>query len=228
MSGPAGHIDPGLLVRYEDDELDAAQRSSIEAHVESCGTCRAELALVREYASREVGANLGNRSNALRESFRRQLDARFPTTAPAQGASARATRVRPPSRSPGWLTRSLLAASVAVIAFGVYQLRKPSTVTDLGRTLRSEAPQARLSVNVQRVDDGWQLQSRAAERLQDQRVIVVTAKGEVALERLMIGDAFSFTRADLGEFASAQNLFVQIEATDTLGNPIRSRPQRLP
>jgi hypothetical protein len=218
------HIDPELLLRYEEDQLDVAQRSVVEAHVDACGVCRAELALAREYASHPVGATLGNRSDVLKESFRRRLDVHLGPSPAARPVP----RVSAPRRRPGLLSLGLLAASAALIALGVYQMQKPSPISDLGRTLRSQNRENRLTLDVERLDDGWQLHARMDEPLEDRRVIVVTADGEMALEELMTGDRFSFTRADLGKFASAEALFVQIVATDAVGNPVRSRPERLP
>ncbi len=110
------HVDEGTLHAYLDGELPSAERTTLEAHLAGCGTCRANLA--EERALRE-------RATAVLESAR-----------PAERPAPPLERLRrEPKRSP-WRVRSSFAwaASIA-LALGVgYYMR--STVS------RDRAPQS--------------------------------------------------------------------------------------
>ena len=228
MNEANGHLDPTLLLAYHENELDESERNRVESHLEHCGACRAEFELAREIAAVPVGASMGKRSEELKSAFAARLRDRRGSEAEAKPTSAKKV-VSPRPRRSHWLAGGLLAASLAVFAIGIYQLRGPSTPNDLGRTVRTGSKETSLSLQVRRTAPGaWELACRVESNLKDPRVVISTAKGKIALTRAFPGDRLSITRADMVTQAGDSILFVQIVARDALGNPVRSKPQLLP
>ncbi len=228
MNRDSGHVDPALFLAYCEGELDASERDALETHIEHCGACRAELALAREVSSVPVGSSLGKHSKDLRSSFAVRLRDRLDTEAESKPASSENIVPLKPRRS-FWLAGGLLAASLAVFAIGIYQLRGPSAPTDLGHTVRAGSTEVPVSLKVrQTAPDTWELDCQIDPSLKEPTVVITTSGGKIALERKLSGPHLSLTRADLGAQSSTTVLFAQIVAVDALGNQVRSKPERLP
>jgi hypothetical protein len=97
-----------LITRYVDEDLPAADRGAVEAHVRQCGTCAAQLV-----AEREVRGALRRHAQALREvaipdTLRARLaeSARTAKPDPRTAATQRTLRTR--------VMRGALAASIAI------------------------------------------------------------------------------------------------------------------
>jgi hypothetical protein len=223
MEKDAGHLDPEVLMRCADGRLAEADRRVVEEHVESCGICQAELALAREAASCPVGADLGSRSASLRRSFSRRLD-----LALGARSDVGAPRVRPPRRRWRWLGGGLLAASVAILAVGVHQMESRPAPKDLGRTMRTRSQGDALTLEIVSDARDWHVRLHADESLRDLALRITTAEGEQLLERPVSGEGTTVSREELGQVTLAEVLYVQAVGVDASGNPVRSRPQRLP
>ena len=101
------HVDEGTLHAYLDGELPSAERTTLEAHLASCGTCRATLTEER----------------ALRERAMAVLGSARPIERPAPPLEQLR---REPQRSPWRVRRSFAWAASIVLALGLgYYMRNP-------------------------------------------------------------------------------------------------------
>jgi len=217
------HIDPARLVEFVEERLDRASTDKVEQHVAGCGQCSAELELARRYVETSVGAEVEGRSEALKSSFATRLDQRLdspkePTRTPRRGLSGR------------WLSRGLLAASIAVIGFGLLQFRSSTRPGDdeLGRRIRSEGSSGVLELDVQPVAGGsLELTWTAPTGARDLKLRVIAADGSLVFERDVESSPMLLEMRELGEDAGNAELLMQLVGTDANGSTLRSVPQRL-
>jgi hypothetical protein len=122
------HLDAETAYGLESGELGADEERRAREHLRGCGLCQAEVQLARSFlegSAEPVDAEIEGR---LRAALPRATAA--PKTAP---------RVSPRPRNrrwPSWFSGGLLAAGLAVIVLGVWQLR-PQSADLSGGTLRS-------------------------------------------------------------------------------------------
>lgn len=111
FGGPdPGHVQVELLSAYLDQQTSPAERATIDAHLEQCTECRAELDSLRQTV-------------AMLHSLPRVAVPRAFTLSEAQAG------IRRPSTTPGWfggLARGLAAvAAIALVAFVAVTLLRP-------------------------------------------------------------------------------------------------------
>jgi len=114
------------LGRYIDGELPASDRVQVEAHLESCANCRAELADLREIVSGIARPRPITVPPSLWSSIERRLEQADPAIAPRVTLAPPATRVSSSRRHRFRLAPWLLAASIMLAVglglFGVSSL----------------------------------------------------------------------------------------------------------
>jgi hypothetical protein len=227
MSGLGEHVDAGWFLAYVEGRLEAKQAKQVEGHVERCGPCRAELALARRYAETPVGASVEGRSADLKSAFAMRAQERL------DGAVRTEPRARSRRRSPlpPWISRGLLAASVAIIGFGIYQMgdsMRPSR-EELGRQIRAEAPDEALTLTVREVPHGrFELQWKVPAEARDLELRVIASDGSLLLERSVEGDAITLDSSEFASGAESAGILVQLLAKGPAGESLRSVPQALP
>src|SRR6266550_2010339 len=107
------HVDEGTLHAYLDGELPSAERATLEAHLEGCATCRANLTEER----------------GLRERASAVLGSARPAERPAPPLEQLR---REPNRSPWRVRRSFAWAASIALALGLgYSLRTPGASAPL-------------------------------------------------------------------------------------------------
>ena len=113
MVDPSGHVDPYQLMLLHQGELEEANATVVRAHLESCASCRAELALAADFDETSAEPVDDATTHRLREWV-------SPTGSGVPRATRRATAAAPsPSR---WQGSALVAAGIAVAALGLWQL----------------------------------------------------------------------------------------------------------
>jgi anti-sigma factor RsiW len=115
------HVDEGTLHELVDNELSAAQRATVEAHLASCGECAKRFAEATSMA-RQVVSLLG----ALDEDRGSvQMVARAVSAESVRSVETRTSSARTVTRHGVWtLRRVALAASVALVAGVSYEVGK--------------------------------------------------------------------------------------------------------
>jgi hypothetical protein len=137
------HVDEGTLHAYLDGELPSAERTTVEAHLAGCATCRANLTEER----------------ALRERATAVLGSARPAERPAPPLEQLR---RGPTRSPWRVRRSFAWAASIALALGVgYFMRSP------GRIAHAPQPVAQPVVVAQ--DRGASTEEKAVGPFQSQR-----------------------------------------------------------
>ncbi len=135
FGGPVrGHVQVELLSAYLDQQASPSERAYIDAHLQQCSQCQAELASLR-------------RTVFLLHALPRVAVPRAFTLSEAQ------VGIRRPATSPGWfggLVRGLGAvAAILVVAFVAYTVLRPGEAPwnppqTVARALPTPAPQARV------------------------------------------------------------------------------------
>jgi len=118
------HLDEGQLTLLLDDELDGAERSSVESHLRECAECRRLLEETRGFMAE------ADRLIASVEAPPRPLPVSsaepIPTTGPARGQPL-------PWRSMAWAATVVLAAGLGWYASDTRFHQPDTALTDLGR-----------------------------------------------------------------------------------------------
>ncbi|HMA42167.1 MAG TPA: zf-HC2 domain-containing protein [Gemmatimonadales bacterium] len=117
------------LSEYVDGDLDAAQRSALEAHLADCGQCRATLAELRRVV---------DRARAMDE--RPPARDLWPGIAGRIGLSTDELAVRRARRRISFTVPQLIAAGIALIAVSVGTARLVSNKTSTPSTTASASP----------------------------------------------------------------------------------------
>lgn len=131
-----------LLPWLANGRIAAADREWVEAHVQTCAECRAELAAQRTLATDMSGAGAAP-SNASDEqrSFDRlwsRIEAAETATAPA-GSLGKTASPRRATQAVRWLAAAVIVQGIGLAVFGVNALRSSAT-GDGFRTVTQVAP----------------------------------------------------------------------------------------
>ena len=192
-----------LDARYLAGTLSEEEAEAFEEHYFGCDRC---------WSAVQVGLDV---RAASRPSTERAAEA--PAPAAAQGSRDRAPRI---ARRPWWPLA--LAASIAVIAIGVWQWSDRSTVVPRGDVLRGPADtlHAVASVRERTLVISWQRAvsaDRYAVRLQRSDATVV-------VERVTSDTSFAIPRDSLNGVDDRERVFWEVRALDALRRTIaRSR-----
>lgn len=127
------HVDEGTLHALVDDQLDAAERSAVEAHLASCGDCARRFAEATAMA-RQVVTLLGA-LDAPMQPVRIVAPSPSPVIAPSLDGGATVTPIR---RRMVTLRRVAIAASVMLVAGVSYQVGKRGDAAPLEAPARAE------------------------------------------------------------------------------------------
>jgi anti-sigma factor RsiW len=118
-----------LLPWYVTDQLDAADRARVEAHLADCAECRAELSLERHLDAGVAGLPLGVEQDWAE--FRRRLRAASTGRSRAATAVARLWRRLGRRASLGWVLAAQMAA-VLVVGALLLPFGRPAPYRALG------------------------------------------------------------------------------------------------
>lgn len=137
-----------LLPWLANGRISAGDREWVEAHVQACGDCRAELAAQRALASKmgEAGVSPATGGNEEQRSFDR-LWARIEAAESAAPATSAASAGRQgASRPVRWLAAAVIVQGIGLALFGFNALRSTDADRDQGTreggyvTVTSAAP----------------------------------------------------------------------------------------
>lgn len=160
------HLDPETAYRFAEDALSTEERARVREHLDRCGECRAEVQMARDFATTSVQPLDADSSERLRSAL--SIDE-------GPGASVRRAKTSAPRRSRPWLLRGLAAAGIAVVAFGVWQLRTPGPGPGQG-TLRGEG-EIRWGLSVRADVQGWDVHWEAQPRVDRYDVALQASSG---------------------------------------------------
>lgn len=134
-----------LLPWLANGRIPSADREWVEAHVQACAECRAELSAQRMLAGnlREAGAGSAASTTEEQRSFDK-LWARIEAAEAATPAAVAAVDApRRSSRTIRWLVAAVVIQGFGLALFGFHALRSPEVVTPDIVTVTSEAPKVR-------------------------------------------------------------------------------------
>jgi hypothetical protein len=137
-----------LLPWLANGRISAADREWVEAHVQSCGECRAEAAAQRVIASslRDAGQEPATSASEEQRSFDKLWSrieaAESATTATATGAHPAAAAPHRASRTVRWLAAAVIVQGFGLALFGFNSLRSSGPGPGAGelQTVTSTAP----------------------------------------------------------------------------------------
>lgn len=135
-----------LLPWLANGRLAPADREWVEAHVQSCVDCRAELDAQRLLAGnlREAGAKPVARAADAAADEQRSFDRLWARIEAAESATAAtpssAAQPRRAARTVRWLAAAVIVQGVGLALFGFDALRSPDAGTEGIRTVTSDAP----------------------------------------------------------------------------------------
>jgi hypothetical protein len=232
---PEAHVDVETLIELEERTLDAESRNRVLSHLETCGRCQAELALLWSYNRVPGDARLADgHSERLEASFRQKLrereeleGGRFPAHPRHRGL--RLGPIRFPFSGRSLVVGGLAAASLALLVVGGYQTLQSPEMGELGQAFRSAGEESgHLTLRTEPTADGWNLSWARRGGVATYHVRVLTARGGTLLERDVEDTRLKIERSELTGAAPGELLLVQVEATDAQGSVVRSEPTRLP
>jgi hypothetical protein len=131
-----------LLPWLANGRMTAADREWVEAHVQTCDECRAELSAQRMLADnlRDAGAAQPISSNEEQRSFDKlwaRIEAAESATAVTQSTEAAPRRASRPVR---WLAAAVIVQGIGLALFGINALRAPDSGKPGFVTVTSEVP----------------------------------------------------------------------------------------
>lgn len=132
-----------LLPWLANGRIAAADREWVEAHVQACAECRAELSAQRMLSGnlREAGAVPAASTTEEQRSFDKlwaRIEAAESATAGTQAVESAAPRRA--SRPVRWLAAAVIVQGIGLALFGIHALRTPDTGKTGFVTVTSEAP----------------------------------------------------------------------------------------
>jgi hypothetical protein len=135
------HITDEQLVAYALDDVEAGTRAAVDAHVNSCGTCRTSLDEIRATLNQAAALEIPDRGDDYGATVWDRIEphlnegAHLGTSAPQHGTSARrhagttAHRSGTPARRPVRLAPWLAAAATVTLVVGAYWLGRHNAAT---------------------------------------------------------------------------------------------------
>jgi hypothetical protein len=171
------HLDAAALLDLHEKRLPAEEEAKAWSHLESCGHCRAELALARSFVEGE-----GEEAPAAtRERHRKALLARFDGAREKPPAKIVDVRAHPAWSS--WLSRGLMAASLAFLVIAGWQIAHRTPTPERSSVLRATPPEARWEMIVwDPTPTGWPLEWEPVPGAASYVVRVQTESGDVLAE----------------------------------------------
>ena len=132
-----------LLPWLANGRIQAADREWVEAHVQSCSECRAELSAQRMLAGnlRDAGATPVANTTEEQRSFDKLWARIEAAEAATPGAPIGAAAPRRVSRTVRWLAAAVIVQGIGLALFGIDALRTaPDRAAPVYRTVTSEGP----------------------------------------------------------------------------------------
>lgn len=135
-----------LLPWLANGRIAAADREWVEAHVQTCAECRAELSAQRTLSGnlRDAGAEPPNRTSVSTTEEQRSFDKLWARIEAAESATAGTQSVeaapRRASRPVRWLAAAVIVQGIGLALFGIHALRTPDTGKSGFVTVTSQAP----------------------------------------------------------------------------------------
>ncbi len=225
------HFDAEHLMEFEAGCLDASAQAGVQVHLEVCGRCSAELALVKRYLSVPENASLDEgRSDTLRELFHARLTAQdYGNRLPEERAIPH-SRVRVSRSTRGWRAAALIAASVAllVVAASLFRYGPLFSTGDSQLRALGDAEWAQ-ELRVAELEDGrLELDWPHVEGTEEYRVLLLDMNGETVHETVSLRPPLRLEPSTLSRFPAAGSYFAVVEFTWPTGEVQRSVPRALP
>lgn len=226
MSG-GKHLNPATLLEYHQGKLAAEDAEEVRAHVEECAVCRAELAMARSFAEVEVGETSAEVKERLRAALLARMGAASQTARPRGMAEIVEVRTHPSWGT--WLSRGLLAASVACVAMAGWQYLHRVPAPEPGATMRAAPLESRWDMIVwDPTDTAWPLEWSAVVGAAKYVVHVQTASGEVVAEAPASGTGVELPFDVVPVERRSEALYVVAVAVGIDGPIASTRPRFLP
>lgn len=218
------HVDPGELILFCQGSLVEEKARMIRAHLESCGACRAEMALAQSFQREEGKLPLDS-----------SIEARLRPAVTANGVvnseGGTVSRVPRMERSSlRWTRRALLAAAVLVLMFAARDLidrpDQPRPIGELRAPSEDPVWDFRLA---EAVGGELVLNWPVVEGARSYELRVLSSAGSLLWSRQETGLSANLTRSELPSALLAERvLFLRIAALLEDGRVIQTRPRPLP
>jgi anti-sigma factor RsiW len=207
------HVDPETLYLLSEGSLDDETARGVREHLAHCGACQAEAAMVESFAA------------ASTEPADADVEQRLRASVLGRSAPRRA-RPRRPRPMPRWAMGGLLAATVAVIAVGIWQMQ-PDDLTSRGH-LRGTTSAGSWALRVSRVQEGWSLNWAAQPGAESYLVRVQSPTGETVWSESVDTTALRIDERDVGVVEGSEAIFFVSILCMVNHEEIISPPVRLP
>jgi len=221
-------------LEFVEGRLEPGRHPEVESHLQICGRCRAELAMVCSYVSVPEGEPLdGTLSAELIEAFRRTLRERSEEDAASSlrrpGIGRRISWLHPLRSSRRLAAGALVAALVLAVWGGYLRWGGPGVPVEDSRLRAGDAAQWKQGLAVERVDDevlelSWPPCPRAGEY----RVLVLDRVGNTLLRSDPVHSPFRLDLSSLRGTKVTTPLFVTVECVRLSGETLRSSPRIVP